>query len=390
MTTLELQSLRKTFSDGTVAVDDVSLRIDDGEFLAIVGPSGCGKTTVLRMVAGLEQATTGDVLIDGVRVNDLSPRERDIAMAFQQNALYPNMTVRENIGFPLRISGSHKREWRRRADDIALVLGLGDVLDNTPRQLSGGQQQRAAMGRALIRDPRLLLMDEPMSNLDAKLRGTTRVEILKIHNRMKVTTMYVTHDQIEAMSMADRVVVMRSGRIVQTGTPIELYRNPRDVFVAQFIGSPPMSIVIATVTDDGVAIGPFRVPMPVRPARPGTRLALGLRPNAFVRDVDGTVLASVVDCERLGPEQLVHATIDCPGITHVGSDAVNTTSLRSPIAIFVGTDERIDLWQPLRLTIDPQEVHFFDLASGEALDPIGGFRGCHAPDGISTRSVDVR
>jgi ABC-type sugar transport system ATPase subunit len=392
MSTLDLRSLRKVFPDGTVAVDNVDISIADGEFLAIVGPSGCGKTTVLRMVAGLEAPTGGEIRIDGEVVNDQTSQQRDVAMAFQQSALYPHMTVAENLGFPLRMAGLHHIEVRARVEDMAGVLDLRDVLEMTPRRLSGGQQQRVSMGRAIIRNPRLFLMDEPMSNLDAKLRTAARVEITKIQRQLQATTLYVTHDQVEAMSMADRVVVMRGGRVAQMGAPLDVYRKPVDVFVAQFMGSPPMSIVPGEIelsdveVDAGaryvLVIGPFRVPLPEAgqlDAWVGRELAIGVRPEALHRCVDGPIMASVDFTEHLGSEQLVHATIDCPGIDVVANEAVSESSARSAILLYMGAQEIVSLWEPLRLNLDVGETHVFDVVTGRRL---GDLRA--GPDEVSS------
>jgi len=382
MSTLELRNLRKVFVDGTVAVENIDLTISDGEFVAVVGPSGCGKTTMLRMVAGLEAPSSGEICIDGEVVTGQTAQQRDIAMAFQQHALYPHMTVAENISFPLRMAGMRRRDIDRRVGAMAKLLGLSDVLERSPGRLSGGQQQRVSMGRAIIRNPRLFLMDEPMSNLDAKLRTAARVEIMKIQQRLRATTLYVTHDQVEAMSMADRVVVMRQGRVIQMGTPLDLYRSPVDVFVAQFMGSPPMSIVPARIkrcappagTDLELAIGPYRVPLPANGQQAGllagladVPLAVGLRPEAFRRTADGPILASVEHTEQIGAEQLVHATIDCPGIDTIADEEVNESDVRSSIRLFVGAQDRVGLWEPLRLDIDFRETHVFDRATGRRL-----------------------
>ncbi len=397
MSTLELQGLRKVFADGTIAVEGLDLTIDDGEFLAIVGPSGCGKTTVLRMVAGLEEPTDGEIRIDDEVVTHQSSQQRDIAMAFQQHALYPHMTVRENIGFPLRMAGLHHRDIRRRVDAMAKTLGLLDVLERMPRRLSGGQQQRVSMGRAIIRNPRLFLMDEPMSNLDAQSRTAARVEIMKIQQRLQATTLYVTHDQVEAMSMADRVVVMRQGHIVQMGTPLELYRHPADVFVAQFMGSPPMSIVPTQVRacapagddpgrDHELVIGQYCVPLPAsssHAALVGSTIAVGFRPEAFRRCADGPIYASVEHTEQIGSEQLVHATIDCPGIDVVADEAVNESSARAVIRLYVAAEEAVSLWEPLRLDLDMSETHVFDLVTGLRLGDLTG-------DGLSCPSRPAR
>ncbi len=385
MSTLELHRIRKVFADGTVAVAGVDLALSDGEFLAIVGPSGCGKTTVLRMVAGLEEPTAGEIRIDGEDVTHQSSQQRDIAMAFQQHALYPHMTVRENIGFPLRMAGLHRRDVSQRVEAMATTLGLADVLEELPRRLSGGQQQRVSMGRAIIRNPRLLLMDEPMSNLDAKLRTAARFEIMRIQQRLEATTLYVTHDQVEAMSMADRVVVMRAGHVVQVGTPLDLYRRPTDVFVAQFMGSPPMSIVPARVAEHEpgrgsgswreLVIGPYRVPLPETAddaALVGRDIAVGLRPEAFRRVADGPIYASVERIEQIGSAQLVHATIDCPGLDVVADQAVNESSNHASIRLYVSAETPIGLWEPLRLDLDLREIHVFDLASGRRIGDLDG------------------
>src|SRR6476619_8549572 len=232
----------KQFGDGTVAVDDLDLEIHDGEFMILVGPSGCGKTTALRMVAGLEEPTSGESLIGGTVVNDRDPVDRDIAMVFQNYALYPHMTVRDNIGFPLRMQKIAKEERRRRIGDAAELLGLDELLGRKPGALSGGQRQRVAMGRAIVRNPAVFLMDEPLSNLDAKLRGETRAELIALHQRVEGTFVYVTHDQVEAMTMGTRVAVMQRGVLELVGPPQEVYEKPARLFVAQFLGTPPMNV----------------------------------------------------------------------------------------------------------------------------------------------------
>ena len=247
MATIELDRVTKVFGNGFVAVDDVSLSIADREFVVLVGPSGCGKSTLLRMIAGLEEVTAGTVRIDGADVTDLAPRHRDIAMVFQSYALYPHMTVRENLGYGLKVRKAPKADARRRVEEVASLLGLAKLLDRRPAQLSGGQRQRVAMGRAIVREPRAFLMDEPLSNLDAKLRVGMRASLAELHARLGVTTVYVTHDQTEAMTLGQRVAVMRDGKIVQVDEPQALYSKPRDVFVAAFIGSPSMNLVGATV-----------------------------------------------------------------------------------------------------------------------------------------------
>lgn len=250
MASVELKNLSKSFGDVEV-LHQLNLTVEEGEFVALVGPSGCGKSTLLRIIAGLEEASSGDVLMDDKWVNELTPRERNIAMVFQSYALYPHMTVEENMGFNLRISGLSKPEIKHRVAEAADILDLGELMKRKPSQLSGGQRQRVAMGRALVRNPDTFLFDEPLSNLDAKLRVQMREEIKRLHQRVRTTSIYVTHDQIEAMTLADRVVIMKDGRIQQIGTPTELYKNPANVFVASFIGSPSMNLLDGTMKTTG-------------------------------------------------------------------------------------------------------------------------------------------
>src|SRR4029077_13681354 len=282
MAAIRLSDVRKSFGAVT-AVDDVSLEIADGEFLVLVGPSGCGKSTLLRMLAGLEEVTSGRIEIGDRDVTDLAPRSRDIAMVFQTYALYPHMTVRQNMGYGLKARRTPKPEIARRVDEVAAMLGLRDLLERKPAQLSGGQRQRVAMGRAIVREPRAFLMDEPLSNLDAKLRVGMRASLAQLHGRLGVTTVYVTHDQTEAMTLGQRVAVMRDGRILQADTPQRLYQEPADLFVAGFIGTPAMNLVEARVEDGAVRFGRYRVPLdPSRRPPAGTeRVVLGIRPEAF-------------------------------------------------------------------------------------------------------------
>src|SRR5437764_1014762 len=263
MAAIEFDHVTKRFPDGTVAVDEIELSVRDGEFMIFVGPSGCGKTTALRMVAGLEEITSGEIRIGGRVVNDLEPPDRDIAMVFQNYALYPHMSVEDNISFPLRMQRMRKVEMRKRAREVADLLGIGDLLARKPRELSGGQRQRVAMGRAIIRHPQAFLMDEPLSNLDAKLRVQMRAELVKLHRRLGVTTIYVTHDQTEAMTLGQRVAVLSRGVIQQVDEPQGLYRRPANTFVASFIGSPPMNFIRGRLGGDGVVeIGPYRIALP--------------------------------------------------------------------------------------------------------------------------------
>src|SRR5438094_5065944 len=283
MAAIELEHVTKEFAGGVVAVDDVNLTIADGEFMVLVGPSGCGKSTLLRMIAGLEEITEGTISIGDIDVTELEPSNRDIAMVFQNYALYPHMSVRENLGFGLSVRRTPKAEIRRRVGDVATLLGLEELLDRKPAQLSGGQRQRVAMGRAIIREPVAFLMDEPLSNLDAKLRVGMRASLAQLHARLAITSIYVTHDQTEAMTLGERVAVMRDGRIVQVDVPQRLYQAPIDLFVAAFIGSPSMNLVEAKVDGDSVTFGQFRVPLdPNRRPAPGVdRVILGVRPEAF-------------------------------------------------------------------------------------------------------------
>jgi multiple sugar transport system ATP-binding protein len=379
MATLELKQLSKVHLDGTEAVAGIDLAVEDGEFFVLVGPSGCGKTSVLRMVAGIEPVTGGEVLVDGVSVNDVPANARDVAMVFQDNVLYPHLTVGENIGFALRLAKLGKRQIKSKVEETARLLQLTDLLDRYPAQLSGGQKQRAAMGRAIIRTPRLLLMDEPMSNLDAKLRTETRVGIIALHQVVQVTTLYVTHDQVEAMAMGDRAAVMRDGRIVQCGTPIDLYDDPVDLFVAQFIGSPPMNVVAATVVEsDGspaVRIGGQTVVLGDEGRRGlpgvermfGRRVALGFRPEALRRDPRGPLVVSPTWVESRGVDQLVMARIDAPLVTRTGEGIVVSEDTSSIINVSMPARDLIDIWKPLPLAIDTASIHLFDLATGAAM-----------------------
>jgi len=318
MPQLVMRGLTKVFRGGTVAIDHVDLSVDDGEFVVLVGPSGCGKSTLLRMVAGLEDITSGTVEIDGQVVNHLSPRERDVAMVFQNYALYPHYTVAENLGFSLKIRHYPKPDARDRVNDTARVLGLDQLLHRKPAALSGGQRQRVAMGRSLVRQPSLLLMDEPLSNLDAKLRVAMRGELIRLHQRYKTTTLYVTHDQVEAMTLGDRIAVLDRGRLQQVGTPEELYQTPCNVFVAGFIGSPAMNLARGTlVAVDGtleLRANEFAAPLPADWAqrwpsladRAGQEVIFGLRPDAFREDSGVASFDAVaVTVESLGDEKNV-------------------------------------------------------------------------------------
>src|SRR5437763_4532442 len=278
-----LEGVSKVFAGGVAAVDDVSLEIQGGEFLVLVGPSGCGKSTLLRMIAGLEEVTDGTISIGGRDVTDLPPRSRDIAMVFQSYALYPHMTVRENLGYGLRVRKTPRADAGRRVEQVAELLGLAELLDRRPAALSGGQRQRVAMGRAIVREPEAFLMDEPLSNLDAKLRVSMRAQLASLHARLETTTIYVTHDQVEAMTLGQRVAVMRDGRIQQVETPRALYSRPTNIFVAAFIGSPAMNLADGAIYDGNAEFAGFRIPLPADNRPPGERehVIVGIRPEAF-------------------------------------------------------------------------------------------------------------
>jgi multiple sugar transport system ATP-binding protein len=382
--------------DGVAAVKELSLEVGNGEFMVLVGPSGCGKTTALRMVAGLEEITAGEILIGDRVVNDVDPRGRDVAMVFQNYALYPHMTVFENIAFGLRARRAPKREIRSRVERVGKALGLGDLLERKPRQLSGGQRQRVAMGRAIVRDPRVFLMDEPLSNLDARLRVQMRAEVARVQHDLGVTTIYVTHDQVEAMTMGDRVAVMRGGVLQQTGEPQSVFDRPLNLFVASFIGSPPMNLVQARLEErgDGLAVRvgeqEIAVPSDVVAARSGLRryagraVGLGVRPE-HLRDATGESLArlrgTVRATEALGSELLVHldveaepvltdevrevaGDVDAAALERLESEALER---RTALIARLETQKRPSVDEPIEVGVDTRRLHFFDLDSGLAI-----------------------
>jgi len=350
MADLQIRNLRKDYGSVRV-IPDLSLDVADGEFVVLVGPSGCGKSTLLRMIAGLEDISGGDLVIGGTRANDIPPQRRNMAMVFQSYALFPHMTVRDNIAFGPRIRGEARATidaGLRRASEI---LNLSDYLDRNPGQLSGGQRQRVAMGRSIVRDPQLFLFDEPLSNLDAKLRISMRTEIKALHQKLGSTIIYVTHDQIEAMTMADRIVVMNAGRIEQMGAPLELYDRPANRFVAGFLGSPAMSFLPAVVEEDGIAIeGAGLVPVRGTGVAAGTRVSLGIRPESFVRDGEGPIGFTVSVIEPTGPETHVFGTI--------GGHEVRVV-FRERLEIRPG--------DRLPLSVPPDRLHLFDAATGARL-----------------------
>src|SRR6188508_1971737 len=381
MATIELERITKAYGNGFVAVDDVSLSIADGEFIVLVGPSGCGKSTLLRTVAGLEEATAGEIRIDGVDVTDLAPRRRDIAMVFQSYALYPHMSVRENMAYGLKVRRAPKAEIRRRVEEVAGMLGLTELLDRKPAQLSGGQRQRVAMGRAIVREPRAFLMDEPLSNLDAKLRVGMRASLAQLHQQLGVTTVYVTHDQVEAMTLGHRVAVLRDGRILQVDSPQALYEHPRDLFVAGFIGSPAMNLVEAYVDGGELVLGKDRIPLHPR-RRPGVEgsVIVGIRPEtfedaAFAPSDLPVIDTEVVVLEELGSDAHVFFHVDASRVAAgLDDDADEATDLVTDRGSLLNA--RVDprtsarVGNSIRLAVDPSRFHFFDAESGRSLlDP---------------------
>jgi len=344
MASVSFSSIKKSFGS-TKVLHGISLDIADGEFMVLVGPSGCGKSTLLRMLAGLEDITGGEIAIDGRVVNDLDSKDRDIAMVFQSYALYPHLTVGENMGFSLRLRSERKDLIQSRVDNAAKILNLQALLQRYPRELSGGQRQRVAMGRAIVRDPKVFLFDEPLSNLDAKLRVAMRAEIKALHQRLKTTTVYVTHDQVEAMTMADRIAVMNEGRIEQLGEPLELYDRPRNLFVAQFIGSPAMNVFEGVYSNGMVqALGAYW-PCDVR-AQEGQQVAYGIRPEHLTLK-DGGITAQIEVVEPMGAETETLVKVG-------GHNLTMMTHGRSS----VGPGDRVFL------APQPAQVHLFDAVSG--------------------------
>jgi multiple sugar transport system ATP-binding protein len=396
MATLKLSGVTKRYPNGFEAVTDMDLDVADGEFMVLVGPSGCGKTTALRMVAGLEDITDGTIELGGRVVNDLSPRERDVAMVFQNYALYPHMTVAENIGFSLSLQKVPKGERRQKVEEAAQILGLTEHLDRKPAQLSGGQRQRVAMGRAIIRRPAVFLMDEPLSNLDAKLRVHTRAEVSRIQRRVGVATIYVTHDQVEAMTMGDRIAVMRTGRIQQCAPPQEVYGMPNNLFVAAFIGSPAMNLYEGELSVDGTTVRlgeqTLDVPAALRAekltgAYRGKPVVVGIRPEELAdaaragddgvgkRRLDGTVDL----IQELGSETLVHFHIDAARLS--ASDALLADADEDPDleAGEIGSETatagvariaphgNVRINERIVFTVDTEKIHLFDPESGDSL-----------------------
>jgi multiple sugar transport system ATP-binding protein len=398
MSAIVIEHVTKIYPGDVKAADDVTLEIASGEFMVLVGPSGCGKSTLMRMIAGLEDVTEGAILIGGRDVTELSPRHRDIAMVFQNYALYPHMTVRKNLGYGLKVRKTPKSEIDRRVTDVARLLALEELLDRRPAALSGGQRQRVAMGRAIVREPAAFLMDEPLSNLDAKLRVSMRAELSRLHARLGVTTVYVTHDQVEAMTLGQRVAVMRDGRIQQVDIPQNLYSEPVNLFVAAFIGSPSMNLVEATVEDGTVEFAGFRVPLaPERsPVRDG-KVILGIRPESFEdSDFAGSKLprieAEVSVLEELGADAHVIFAINAPRVVAEELEATVDEPLEGLLAddqraLFnarVDPRTRAEAGQQLRLAVDTSQFYFFDPATGTALHAAGA-TGVADSKGSTTR-----
>ncbi len=385
MTAISFRNISKVFDDGTLAVNGLNLDIDDGEFMVLVGPSGCGKTTSLRMVAGLEDPTAGEILIGNTVVNDVPSRSRDIAMVFQNYALYPHMDVADNLVFGLRMQGVGKAARRQRAREVADILSITDLLGRRPKQLSGGQRQRVAMGRAIVREPQAFLMDEPLSNLDAKLRVQMRAEIARIQRRLGTTTLYVTHDQVEALTMADRVAVMSQGLLQQLATPADLYLHPMNLFVAGFIGSPPMNLFEARIVDHqsgrAVDFGSHRLALGDRcPASVavGTDVVIGIRPED-IEDVafdsgspdDRRLHVDVELVEQLGSDIVVHALIDATPSrsTMLPAEAAAPAPLDAGGLLVARCNPRSRLARGERahLSVDTDRIHLFDPSSGRTL-----------------------
>ncbi len=375
-----LENVTKEFGAGVRAVDDVSLTIGDGEFMVLVGPSGCGKTTILRSIGGLETVTGGRILIGDRDVTKLAPAARDIAMVFQNYALYPHMTVRKNLGYGLKARRTPKKEAERRVHEVARLLGLDGLLDRRPAALSGGQQQRVAMGRAIVREPAAFLMDEPLSNLDAKLRVGMRTSLQQLHARLRTTTVYVTHDQVEAMTLGQRVAVMRDGRIQQVDVPQRLYEEPANLFVAAFIGSPPMNLVEGTLESDAISIGSTRIPLARdrRPRAANGRVVVGIRPEAFESTAYADpslpqIEVQVEVLEELGSDAFVFFQVDAAPVVVEeaqsvdGDEATLIADDRSLFSARVDPRTPARVGRPMKLAVDPARFHFFAPDTGDSL-----------------------
>jgi multiple sugar transport system ATP-binding protein len=365
MASICVENASRTFPDGTRALDGVNLAVGDGEFLVLVGPSGCGKSTLLRAVAGLEDLDSGRVLIGDADVSGKPAGERDIAMVFQNYALYPQMTVRDNIEFGLKSRRMSERERRERVDDVAGLLGLGALLSRRPAELSGGQLQRVAMGRAIARRPQAFLMDEPLSNLDAQLRTSMRAELSRMRQRLAVTTLYVTHDQIEAMTLGERVAVMREGTIQQCDTPRRLFDRPRNVFVATFMGSPPMNLLKATMTASGIRFGRYELPLATAVGSSNTlpsTVLVGLRPGDVALDHSAPGHWPRIEVVPHAVEEYGHERI-----VRFRADAPSNPDAEVEVSVLLSGRDVVAIGERLRLGVDTAHLHFFDPQSGNAL-----------------------
>jgi multiple sugar transport system ATP-binding protein len=379
---IRLEGVTKRFRGGVVGANGVDLEVRPGEFMALVGPSGCGKSTVLRLIAGLEEATEGQIYIGDRDVTYQLPQQRDVAMVFQSYALYPRMSVRRNLGFGLRMRRTRRDERARRVDQVAHILGLEHLLDRRPSALSGGQRQRVAMGRAIVREPQAFLMDEPLSNLDAKLRVSMRAQLSLLHQRLNTTTVYVTHDQVEAMTLGQRVAVLREGVLQQCDTPQRLFHEPVNLFVAAFIGSPSMNFVMATVEGSDATFADVRVPLPAGSPLAGSnrRVILGVRPTGFSPPAGNgrpeiTVRPQVI--EELGDERYVIFDVDAPRVNtdatraamdeETEDDALLVPGQRARLTVRLPADVPATVGEPLTLSIAPDRLYFFDPDSGLAL-----------------------
>ncbi|MCZ4276065.1 sn-glycerol-3-phosphate ABC transporter ATP-binding protein UgpC [Rhodococcus sp. BGS-1C] len=387
MAEIVLDKVTKLFPDGAAAVSEVDITIADGEFIILVGPSGCGKSTTLNMIAGLEDISSGELRIAGERVNERAPKDRDIAMVFQSYALYPHMTVRQNIAFPLTLAKLSKSEINEKVENAAKILDLTQHLDRKPSNLSGGQRQRVAMGRAIVRTPKAFLMDEPLSNLDAKLRVQTRAEISRLQKRLGTTTVYVTHDQTEAMTLGDRVVVLRGGFVQQIGSPQELYEKPRNLFVAGFIGSPSMNFVPGTLTADGVAteLGTFTLPRERRAMiaqkNPGKDVVVGIRPEHFedaalidsYQKINGATFTAKVDVmESMGSDKYVYFEskgdkVQSAELQELAAEAGLGDSGGAQVVARLAAESAAVEGSTVELWLDPAKISVFDQSSGANL-----------------------
>ena len=343
MATIKLEDLVKTYGDVEV-LHNLNGNIQDGEFVVVVGPSGCGKSTLLRMIAGLEKITSGKISIGDKTVNDLEPADRDIAMVFQNYALYPHMSVRQNMGYGLKIRKIEKQEIERRVLEAADILGISEYLDRKPRQLSGGQRQRVAMGRAIVRDPQVFLFDEPLSNLDAKLRVQMRLEIRKLQKRLNVTSIYVTHDQVEAMTLGDRLMVLNDGVVEQFGTPIELYDHPQTIFVAGFIGSPSMNFIPADSSEKSILLCNGKKIK--KSLKYKGKVSIGIRPEHLEEDKKGNIKIVIQMVEQLGSNSLLHGTLEDTDIDIVASLSGHVTAETGSVVSFSAKETNIHVFSP--------------------------------------------